>query len=148
MRADRHLVRLGGGELAEVRLALRDAGLPFDDLGEAPAFFRLEDAAGPLGWAALERHGGEALLRSVVIVNERRGAGAGTELVGRILRAAAGDGVRRLWLLTETASPFFAGLGFERAERSEAPEAIRQTSEFANVCPASAECMKLTLVQP
>ena len=142
--ADRALVRLGFGEVGEVRQALRASGLP-DELGAGAAVYRLEDAAGTLGWAALERSGEAALLRSVLIVEYRRGEGAGTDLLGRIVGAARADGVRRLWLLTETAAPFFAGLGFVRADRESAPAAIRAGAEFARLCPASAECMTMAV---
>lgn len=142
------LVRLGRDELGAARRALRGAGLPSGDIGDdAVAFFRLDDAAGPLGWAALERHGDAALLRSVIILEDRRGRGAGAELVGRLVRLAGDEGVRHLWLLTETAAPFFAGLGFSKAPREEAPAAIRRTSEFRELCPASAECMTMALAR-
>lgn len=146
--ADRTLLRLDCAQRAEVRPALRDAGLPSDDLSDAAMVFQLDDAAGPVGWAALERHGGEALLRSVVILEGRRGRGAGTELIEKIVDVASGEGVDRLWLLTETAAPFFAGLGFARIDRAQASEAIRRSSEFSSVCPASADCMTLTLAKP
>lgn len=55
------------------------------------------------------------------------------------------DGIERLWLLTETAEPFFARLGFERVSREMAPPTIQLTSEFGSVCAASASCMMLKL---
>jgi len=47
-------------------------------------------------------------------------------------------GSERLHLLTTTAELFFARRAFVSAERASAPLAIRQTREFADVCPASA----------
>jgi len=139
---DRALVRLDAGQIGEMRLALRSANLPAEDLrDEAIFFFRLDDAAGPLGWAAVEPHGRDGLLRSVLVAGHGRGRGVGTDLVSRVMRAAADEGVERLWLLTETAAPFFARLGFALSERDDAPPAIRQASEFRHVCPASADCM-------
>jgi len=138
----RELVRLDRDGLGEAAEALRRAGLPFEDLdGPALEVFRLDGEAGPLGWAALERHGADALLRSVVVAEARRGTGAGGELVARVARRAAGEGVERLWLLTETAAPFFAGLGFAPITRGEAPEPIRRTGEFSGLCPDAAVCM-------
>lgn len=112
--------------------------MPSDDLGHVD-FFELRRDGYALAWAGLERHGADALLRSVVVRD--RGAGAGTELVRQVMRAAADQGMTRLWLLTETAEPFFARFGFHSTLRDDAPEAIRQSSEFAGVCPASAVCM-------
>ena len=144
--AERALHRIEGAQVGELRRALIQAGLPADDLDPAiTIFYRLDEAGRPLGWTALEHYGSEALLRSVLVLDERRGSGVGTELVTRVMRAAAAEGVRRLWLLTETAAPFFAGLGFAPAERGSAPEPISQSSEFRTVCPASADCMCLDI---
>ena len=52
---------------------------------------------------------------------------------------AAGDlGAAHLHLLTTTAERFFTRHGFVVADRASAPPAIRQTREFADLCPASA----------
>ena len=129
-------------EVDALRQALVDAGLPADDLDPGVArIFRLNEDGRCLGWAAVERHGSEGLLRSVVVPAAHRGAGLGTELIGRVMQAAARDGVTRLWLLTETAAPFFAALGFAPSDRAAASEPIRQSSEFGGVCPATAQCM-------
>lgn len=129
-----------------MKRALQSAGLPADDIREdITSFFRLDEPAGHVGWAALERYGPEALLRSVLIVDRCRGSGTGSDLVRRVAQVAAEGGVRRLWLLTETAAAFFSSLGFERVDRDAAPQAIRQGSEFLTVCPSSAECMTLKL---
>lgn len=138
--------RLAAGDLEEVIAALRAAELPTDDISEArTTFFRLADSKDSLGWAALERSGADALLRSVLTVENRRHSGLGSELVRRIARTAAEEGIERLWLLTETAAPFFAKLGFVEARRDHAPATIRDTSEFRSVCPASAICMTMAL---
>lgn len=142
----RALLRLDGEALAEARRALVEAGLPASDLdGGAATFFRLDDESGALGWGAFELHGRDALVRSMVVAPDRRGAGAGSDLVAGILRAAAEAGARRAWLLTETAEGFFARLGFVRRERAGAPAAIRRTAQFERLCPASAQCMMLDL---
>jgi amino-acid N-acetyltransferase len=127
---------------------VRAAGLPAEDLdGSRMTFFGLADEQGALGWAALERHGPDALLRSVLTVADRRSSGIGSSLVRRVSALAADEGVERLWLLTETAAPFFKKLGFAETERASAPAAMLQTTEFRDVCPASATCMTLTLVR-
>ena len=144
--AERRLLPLGGRDLTEFKAALRSAGLSADDLREDRTdIYLLEDADGAIGWAALERCGDESLLRSVLVLDHRRRSGAGSDLVRRVVARAADQGVRRLWLLTETAVPFFERLGFRPTERSAAPAPIRETSEFRHVCPASAACMALSL---
>jgi amino-acid N-acetyltransferase len=46
-----------------------------------------------------------------------------------------------VYLLTTTASDYFRRLGFEDRALSEAPERLRQSSEFRTVCPESAACL-------
>lgn len=145
--AELHFAQLHADEFAEAIFALRQAALPADDIdAERMTFFRLADDAGALGWAALEQYGPDALLRSVLTVPDRRSSGVGTELVRRVSASAADQGVERLWLLTETAAPFFAKLGFIESGRENAPASMRGTTEFRGVCPASATCMTMTLV--
>ena len=70
--------------------ALEAAGLPTDDLHEpGRRFFRFEDDAGLIGYGGLEQIGPDALIRSMVVVDDRRGAGLGAALLS--------------WLETETA---------------------------------------------
>jgi amino-acid N-acetyltransferase len=94
-----------------------------------------------LGVAATERYGDLAFLRSVAVHAPVRGHGLGRVLVERALADARDAGAREAWLLTETAEPFFAGLGWTRADRAGAPDAIRATVEFASACPATAIAM-------
>lgn len=50
-----------------------------------------------------------------------------------------------LYLLTTTAAEFFRARGYEEISRSDAPETIRQTSEFDELCPATATCLTKSL---
>jgi len=140
------LVELPEGSLSELRALLEATGLPCDDLEElGRRFYRLEDARGVIGWAGLEACGADALLRSLVVPEQLRGQGAGAALVQAMITEARRLGIARLWLLTTTAAPFFKRLGFVEATRSDAPPAIQATREFRDICPASADCMMLTL---
>jgi protein-tyrosine-phosphatase/N-acetylglutamate synthase-like GNAT family acetyltransferase len=98
-----------------------------------------------VGTAALEVYGADALLRSVAVDATMRGTGLGQALTRAALESARGKGVRRVFLLTETAADFFPRFGFAAIERSAAPESIRQTVEFASACPAGARVMMLEL---
>jgi amino-acid N-acetyltransferase len=53
--------------------------------------------------------------------------------------------VGTLYLLTTTAREFFADRGYAEVERTEPPEAIRATTEFADLCPSTAACMRKRL---
>ena len=50
-----------------------------------------------------------------------------------------------LFRSTQGADAFFARHGFRAIDRDAAPPAIRQTRQFAGLCPASARLMLLSL---
>jgi amino-acid N-acetyltransferase len=127
---------------AAVRL-LAAAKLPTEDLTAAHCenFFYAGPAADPTGLVGLEVYDDVALLRSLVVVPDRRGAGEGSELLRHAEEQARARGVRSLFILTTTAEEFFARHGYQRAPRESAPEAIRATREFAGICPASSAFM-------
>ena len=132
-----------GPSLAQVRQLAAAADLPTDDLGSADLahFFGAGTPDDPRGVVGLELLGDAALLRSLTVAAEARGAGYGRALVAAAEQHAAGLGVRSVYLLTTTAADFFARLGYHRVERDSAPAAVQGTREFAALCPASATFM-------
>ena len=128
------------GELAA---ALRQAGLPVEDLGRAgQRFWRFAaDGGDLLGYAGLEGDGPDVLLRSVMIDPAARGRGHGRALVDAMAAEAARRGIARLWLLTLDAAGFFEKAGFVRVPRDTAPPVIAATAEFGSLCPLTAVCM-------
>jgi len=139
-----------GGDLSAVRSLLTAAELPTEGLeSQFPDGYAVVDIDGVVrGAAGVEAYGAAGLLRSVVVDATVRTRGLGRVLVDERLEWAKRRGMADLYLLTTTASHFFARLGFMRIERSAAPEAIQASSEFAAVCPASAVCMRLQLTRP
>ena len=133
------LLEIGRRDAAfvEVVAALEAAGLPIEDLYDAP--FRYFSRACP-AWGGVGR-GEEALLRSVVVAPHARGAGHGAAIVEAIAVRARDAGARRLWVLTTDAQAFFARLGWRAAERAEAPALIANSRQFSSLCPASATLM-------
>ena len=126
-------------DLSPVRALLDRVGLPSEDLGQAPVDVRTVELAGAtVGCVAVERYGAFGLLRSLAVTPEAQGRGVGRRLVEAAERVAAERQLDALYLLTTTASPFFEALGYTRIDRERTPEAIRQSSEFAYVCPGSA----------
>jgi amino-acid N-acetyltransferase len=124
-------------------------GLPV--MGVSPVldnFLVVELGGQVVGAVGLELYGPDALLRSAVVSKERRGAGVGGALIRGILARAEARGVRDVYLLTTTAADYFPKFGFHRIERSEVPEAVRQSDEFREACPASAVAMRRTLARP
>lgn len=91
--------------------------------------------------AAIEPYGTAGLLRSVAVDPAQRGRGMGTTLTESAIDLARRRGIRTLYLLTETAEPFFTRLGFTVVPRSAVAAPVRESVEFTSACPASAVAM-------
>lgn len=146
------LIRATGADVADVEALVAAAGLTLDGLAACvaggTAVICREDDGCLLGAAATERYGEVALLRSVAVHAPVRGHGLGRALVERALADARAGGARAAWLLTETAEPFFAGLGWIRADRADAPAEVAASVEFASACPITAIAMRRPLRGP
>lgn len=131
-------------DLDAVLVLLAAAGLPVSGVPDQfPDAYVCARAGGTLVAAAgLEVHGHDGLLRSVVVAEAHRSTGLGRRLVDERLEAARGRGLGAVYLLTTTAPEYFARFGFEPATRDQAPEALGRSTEFATVCPASAQCLR------
>jgi amino-acid N-acetyltransferase len=129
-------------DLEPVRGLLAACGLPAEDVVEGgPVLWVVRGPEGLAGCVGLEVHGEAGLLRSLAVEPGRRGQGLARALCLRAAAEARVLGVRELFLLTTTAEPIFARWGFRRVDRSQAPPAIRESREFASLCPASAVFM-------
>lgn len=98
-----------------------------------------------VGSAVLEIHADGALLRSVAVESDWRGIGLGIWLTERALELARRRGMRRLYLLTETAGEFFPRFGFRKISRAEVPVSVRASLEFTTACPQNALVMECRL---
>lgn len=127
----------------DLRRLLNDAELPVADLGPAllEHFLVAELDGDVVGLVGLEVFGTTGLLRSLVVAKSARSAGLGGKLVAALEAAAQADGVRELWLLTIDAEKFFASGGYDIVTRDAAPDSIRLSDEFAELCPDSAYLM-------
>lgn len=130
-------------DLARIEALLAANDLPDEDVRSGSATFYLASVdGGVVGAGGLEVHGTHGLLRSVVVETDARGRGLGTALVDELEAIAAESGVDSLYLLTTTAEGFFRRRGYEVLDREEAPSGIRRTTEFRDLCPTSATCMR------
>lgn len=132
--------------LSYVETLLERNDLPSQDVRSKPGCFYVGyDGDDPVGVGGVEVHGTDGLLRSVVVDRSSRGAGVGTATCQALETEARAEGVETLYLLTTTAPQFFAALGYVEIDRDGAPEAIRETTEFDDLCPATATCMRKSL---
>ncbi len=129
-------------DLAAALTLLEDAGLPVAGVDEWFEQFIVAEHDGTLvGVAGLEVHGSDGLLRSVAVAPEWRSRGLGGALTSRILSQCERMNLSAVYLLTETAERFFPRYGFMRIERDQTSDAIRQSAEFRELCPASSAVM-------
>ena len=134
------------GTLAYVESLLEESGLPSADVRSKPGcFYVAYDGDKAVGIGGIERRGAAGLLRSVAVERSARGEGLGTALCEQLEAVARDEDVEVLYLLTTTASGFFVDRGYVEIERREAPVAIRGTTEFADLCPETAVCMRKPL---
>ena len=135
-----------GHDLAPALELLRQADLP--EKGVADGFghyFVVHDDMQLVGLAGLEVHGGDGLVRSVVVAPGHRGQGLAEALVAAVVERAKRLDLDALYLLTTTARDYFARQGFADCPRDAAPEAIRASWEFTTGCPTSSAFMKRAL---
>lgn len=135
-----------GDSLAYVETLLSANDLPSRGVRSTPdAFYVARDRDERIGVGGVEPHGTDGLLRSVVVEQSKRGAGYGDALCDALEAEAASGGLDTLYLLTTTASAFFARRGYAEIRRLEAPAVIRRTTEFDELCPSTATCMRKEL---
>lgn len=125
---------------------LTAVGLPSSDLTEPRLehflFSGPRDA--PTGLVGLEIYDRVALLRSLAVAPDAQRSGLGSALLEQAEGYAYAHGVRSLYLLTTTAERFFVGRGYRPSSRESCPSAIRSTSQFASLCPASSALLVKT----
>src|SRR5437879_464206 len=137
--------RAEAAEYEHITRLLNDTALPLDGLNGHQNFLVLCRDGRVLGCAAVERYGQYGLLRSVALELHERRHGLGRRLVQEALRQARRDGIAEVVLLTTTAAPFFARLGFQAIRRDAAPAPLRASVEFQSACPETATVMRLVL---
>ncbi len=131
-----------GGDMPAIQTLLATCHMPAEGIELLTDSCLVAKADARLvGTVALEPCGRAALLRSLAVAPNYRGRSVGRGLYARMLAKARLLGIEQLYLLTTDAEPYFAKLGFERAERSKAPAQIQATSQFRSLCPQSAVCM-------
>jgi len=138
-----HLRAATSDDLPAMQALLAAESLPEGGVAEGIAHFQvLDDGRDIVATAGIEPLGSSALLRSVVVVPACRGRGLARRLTECMAQRARELGFESLYLLTMDADEFFAGLGFIRVSRDEAPEEVRRCRQYREQCPDSAVLMR------
>jgi N-acetylglutamate synthase-like GNAT family acetyltransferase len=142
-RASATLRRATESDRGPVEHLLKESSLPTAGVAEWLDHFTIAEYDGKVvGVSGVERYGDVALLRSVAVDPSWRASGIGRALVESALATARAQGTRSVYLLTTTAERYFPRFGFERIPRDQVPEALRDSVEFREACPASAAVMR------
>lgn len=130
-------------DCAPVAYLLKTSGLPIDDIvSDLSGFLVAEDGGKIIGTVGIENFGDTGLLRSLAVAPPYRKQSVGERLYLQAIEFARAENIRRLYLLTTTASGYFASRGFVQIARDLAPEIIRTTEQFKELCPSSAIIME------
>jgi amino-acid N-acetyltransferase len=134
-------------DLPTVSSTLEAADLPLDGLSDQfGAGYAVAESDGQvIGVEGIEVHGEDGLLRSAAVIPSWRGKGVGDALTRDRIEWARRRGLRSVYLLTTTAGDYFPRFGFTPVDRTTAPDAVRNSREFSDACPASALFMRLPL---
>lgn len=134
-------------DLPSVLSLLGEARLPTQGVEPRalPDFIVAERDGKLVGVVGLEIYRDSALLRSAAVDPRWRGTGVGRALVERALDLAREHGIQDVYLLTTTAEHYFPRFGFCCVNRESVPEAVRDSVEFREACPASAVVMRKTV---
>jgi len=110
------------------------------------SFFVLRNEHGTAGCVSLEVLGDDAILRALAVDPRFRGAGYGWMLADMAVSHARWRGVRRIYLLTETASDFFAAkFGFRVVDRSTLSRQVAGSDTFTRPTSGQQVAMRLDL---
>ena len=140
------IVRLQPDNLAQLEDLLRRNHLPTQDCAaQARNFYGIFDGDMLIAAGGLEPAADYALLRSVVVMEQYRASGLARKISEYLISLAESENRRAVYLLTETAAPYFQKLGFTPLSRAEVPAAIAQTRQFSVLCPDSASCLVMRL---
>jgi len=132
---------------AAIRSLLGSQKLPTETVGTSTTdFYVAIENETIIGGAGFEYYGEDVLLRSVAVPTSLQKKQIGTQLVDWMISLAKQKNVKRIVLLTETASKFFAKKGFITIDRSSINnDPLKKSSQFSGECCSSAVCMILEL---
>ncbi len=137
---------LNDPEITQALDLLSENALPTTDLPKQQVrLFGISENNKLTGCVGIEVFGESALLRSLATSSSSRGKGLGKLLTKKVEAAAKEEGVKKIFLLTETAENFFKKMNYSVIERDFVPDEIKQTTEFSELCPSTAVAMQKTL---
>ena len=133
-------------DLDAIKKLLDDNNLPTTDIHQdnIQLFIGLIDDK-IMSVIGLEKYKNVGLLRSLAVTDLFKNQQVGSRLIRHIVDLCASEHIDKIYLLTTTADKYFVKFGFTKIERMEAPDILKQTREFKDICPVSAVLMYKSL---
>ncbi|HLK29981.1 MAG TPA: arsenic resistance N-acetyltransferase ArsN2 [Puia sp.] len=133
-------------ELEDIKKLLQQSDLPVEDISSDKVEFIVAiDSENIVGCIGIESYGTDGLLRSFAVAENFRSNNIGNELLQHLIMYSEQKNIKTLHLLTTTAEKYFLKKSFAIHNRNEAPQTIKQTTEFSEICPSSSVYMQLQL---
>jgi len=129
------IVPANGEHVESVRHLLSSLELDYEDVsdGNISNFLVLQNENGFVGCVGIELFGDDAVLRSLAVEQGGRGVGYGWMLADTAISQARFRGVKRLYLMTDNASDFFAAKhGFRVVDLSTVADEIIASPTFVS----------------
>jgi amino-acid N-acetyltransferase len=98
-----------------------------------------------VGCVGFEIYGELGVLRSLAVHPDYQKRGIGQALISDGLKFAKRNGMKTLYLLTDTARDYLVSLGFQETSRDAVPQKILDTIEFSSLCPSTSTCLSMSL---
>lgn len=129
-------------DLAGIIHLLDKNELPSSDLISSQVrLWVLKESDTVIGCIGLEVYGSAGFLRSLAIDANYRSLGLGKNIIAYLIQYAHSIGLTSLHLLTTSAELLFSKLGFEKLDRSQAPDTIKSNKQFTQLCSSVAVYM-------
>lgn len=109
-------------------------------------FIVLNDGDKTCACGAIEFYQPYGLIRSVAVTPDNAKRGYASKIISKLEKVASSNEITELYLLTETAESFFTKLGFKKIDRELAPDTIKQTNQFSELCPMTATVMTKPII--
>ena len=136
----------GSKDLDKIQSLLSANKLCFNDINQdGVSLFVVEKNDHHIGYFGVELFGKDGLFRSMIVLPGEGDKGYGVGIWGLALKMMKEKGVQDVYLLTNTAAPFFERQGFKVFDRKAVPDVIGQTSEFVEFCPNDSVCMHYSI---
>lgn len=132
-------------DFAAIRELLLTNNLPVVGVEEHIEEFMIAEQTDLVGVMGALQENKKGLIRSFAVAASLRKNGVGLALLQSMKERLKQQGVKDVYLLTETARDYFKKRGFTEIIREEMPQTLLKESGLDQACPCSSYCLKYLL---